>query len=116
MYTVTAHIHRDHLPNRVATRPVCVNTAREGSMGARNHPMGHADAHEPGAAATFDSHRVSPLPGWCTRWQPRRKMERKRIARSADVTDVLSDMSRLSRVEPEPSTGAMGALRVILPS
>ena len=44
MYTVTAHVHRNHLPNRVTTRPVCVNMAREGSMGARNHPMGHADA------------------------------------------------------------------------
>ena len=37
-------------------------------------------------------------------------------SRSLHVTDVLSDMSRLSRVEPEPSTGARGALRVILPS
>ena len=35
---------------------------------------------ESGATATVDSHRVSPLPGWRTRWQPRRKMPRERIA------------------------------------
>ena len=56
--------------------------------------------HESGAAATFDSHRVSPLPGWCTRCGSRGAKWRASGLRSLHVTYVLSDMSRLSRVEP----------------
>ena len=82
MYTVTAHIHRDHLPNRATTRPVRVNTAREDSMGARNHRMGHADARVR-CGGDFRLAPGQPAARLCTRWQPRRKMARKRIALSA---------------------------------
>ena len=69
--------------------------------------------HESGAAATFDLHRVSPLPG-CARAGSRGAKWSASGLRSLHVTDVLSDMSRLSRVEPEPSTGARGPLHGIL--
>ena len=73
---VKANSKTDH------TRSQDAQVARESRFVHAITPQG-TRAHESGAMATFDSHRVSPLPGWRTRWQPRRKMPREGIALSA---------------------------------
>jgi hypothetical protein len=62
-------------------------------------------AHESGATATFDSHRVTPLPG-CARAGSRGAKWRERGSPPVHVTEDRPYMCRLSLVEGDHPSGA----------
>ena len=91
-------------------RPVRVDAAREGLICTRNHRLRHTDAR---VRCDGDFPLAPGQPGarLCTPWGSRGAKYCERGSRSLYVTEVLIDMTRLSRVDR-----FRGALHGFMPS